>query len=90
MAVSVKLDDDEQERLKTLAELRDRSPHYLMREAIRQYLDREESRESFKREALQAWRDYTETGLHATGEEVDDWLGRWGTEAETKAPDCHE
>jgi predicted transcriptional regulator len=30
-------------------------PHWHMREAIRQYLDREESREAFRQDALRAW-----------------------------------
>src|SRR6186713_3379241 len=50
-AVSVKLDEKTQERMRQLAEARSRAPHYLMREAINQYLDREEARESFKQEA---------------------------------------
>ena len=44
-----------------------------MREAIRQYLDREEARA--------AWRDYQKTGLHRTGAEAAQWLDGWGTEA---------
>ncbi len=41
-----------------------------MREAIRQYLDREQARESFKQEALASWAEHQETGLHLTGREV--------------------
>jgi len=90
MAVSVKLDASEIERLRILAEAKDRAPHYLMREAIREYLDREEARESFRQEALAGWKEYQETGLHLTGEEVEAWLDTWGTEAETEIPKCHE
>ena len=53
--VSVKLDADDLLRLKALAEARQRKPHFLMKEALRQYLDREEQRESFQREALDSW-----------------------------------
>ncbi|MGR9014839.1 MAG: CopG family ribbon-helix-helix protein [Gammaproteobacteria bacterium] len=38
---AVKLDDSTVERLKALGEIRRRSPHWLMKEAIRQFLDRE-------------------------------------------------
>ena len=88
--VSIKLDADELIRLKALAEARQRKPHFLMKEALRQYLDREEQRESFHREALDNWREYRETGLHLTGEEVSTWLDTWGTDAEAGMPPCHE
>ncbi|MDD5469114.1 MAG: ribbon-helix-helix protein, CopG family [Anaerolineales bacterium] len=88
--VSVKLDADELMRLKTLAEARQRKPHFLMKEALRQYLDREERRESFHREAMDNWREYQETGLHLIGGEVAAWLDTWGTDAEQEAPACHE
>lgn len=90
MATSVKIDDELKSRIRDLAGLRRRSPHWLMREAIEQYVTREEQREAFKQDALAAWRDYRETGLHATGEEVDRWLRSWGTSDEQPAPECHE
>jgi predicted transcriptional regulator len=90
MATSVKLDLDLQDRLQQLAATRQRSAHWLMREAIKQYVEREEARESFKNEALASWAHYQETGLHLTGDEVFAWLDSWGTDAETKAPDCHK
>jgi predicted transcriptional regulator len=49
MATSVKLDDDLKGRVQTLARTRQRSPHRVMREAIRQYVEREEARESLFR-----------------------------------------
>lgn len=90
MALSVKLDPAQQERLRLLAEQRDRSPHYLMREAIQQYLEREEARESFRRDALAAWEHYRETGLHVTGDELAVWLDSWGSDHEADAPTPHE
>ena len=47
MATSVKLDDDLKSRIQHLAETRNRSAHWIMREAIRDYVEREEARESF-------------------------------------------
>lgn len=90
MATSVKIDDALKTRIRDLAGLRRRSPHWLMREAIEQYVTREEQREAFKQEALAAWRDYQETGQHVTDEEVDRWLRSWGTADEQPAPECHE
>lgn len=87
--VTVKLPEDQRERLRALAAARRRTPHYLMREAIAQYLEREEKREAFRREALESWAHYQETGLHLTGEEAIAWLRSWGTEEEAEAPPCH-
>jgi len=90
MAVSVKIDNELKIRVQRLAESRKRSAHWIMREAIEQYVSREEARASFQAEAQDAWKSYRETGLHLTGEEVRDWLDDWGTEKETKVPACHE
>lgn len=90
MATSVKLDEEMKGRIQHLADLRDRSAHWIMCEAIRDYVGREEARESFKAEALASWTAYQETGQHLTGEEVHGWLNSWGSEKETKIPKCHE
>ena len=90
MATSVKIDDELKRRIQLLADARRRSPHWIMQEAIRDYVEREENRESFKQEALDSWEAYQETGLHMTGQEARDWLSRWGTDKETEVPKCHE
>ena len=90
MATTVKLDDELKSRIQHLADLRHRSAHWIMCEAIRDYVNREEAMEDFKQEALASWTAYQETGQHLTGQEVRDWLKSWGTEKETKIPKCHE
>lgn len=47
---AVKLDPETNERVKRLAEARHRTPHWVMREAIRQYVEREEKREAFRQD----------------------------------------
>jgi len=90
MATSLKLDERLKSRVHHLASQRRRSQHWIMLEAIQQYVDREEARESFKQEALASWAAYKETGRHLTGEEVRAWLNTWGTEDEGPVPECHE
>jgi len=89
-ATSIKLDDELKGRVQHLAEARRRSSHWIMREAIAQYVEREEARESFKQEALDSWTAYKETGRHLTGQEVRTWLNTWGTDDEKTVPECHE
>lgn len=89
MATSLKIDDGLKSRVQQLASQRQRSAHWIMLEAIQQYVDREEARESFKQEALASWAAYKETGRHLTGQEVRTWLDSWGTEDEKATPECH-
>ncbi|MCA7121331.1 MAG: CopG family ribbon-helix-helix protein [Acidibrevibacterium sp.] len=90
MITSIKLDDNLASRIRRLAELRRRSAHWIMREAIRDYVVREEARESFRQEALASWSAFQDTGRHLTGEEVQAWLTSWGSDAEAEPPECHE
>ena len=89
MATSVKLDDGLKDRIQRLADTWHRSPHWIMREAIREYVEREEARERFKQEALASWVAYQESGQHLTGQEVREWLDTWGTDKEAEIPPCH-
>ncbi len=90
MATSLKIDDTLKSRVQRLASQRRRSPHWIMLEAIQQYVEREEARESFKQEALASWAAYQETGRHLTGQEVRTWLNTWGTEEEKAVSECHK
>lgn len=90
MAASVKIDDDLKRRIQNLADARHRSAHWIMREAIRDYVEREEAREGFKQDALASWTAYKESGRHLTGQEVRNWLNTWGTDEEKEIPPCHE
>lgn len=90
MATSLKIDDALKQRIQDLASLRQRTAHWIMREAITQYVTREEARESFRQEEAESWRHFKETGLHLTLDEAFAWLDTWGTEAESGPPPCHE
>jgi len=69
-AVPVKLDGEIRERIARLAKVRSHSTHALMRTAVYEYVEREEKRESFHQEAMAAWEEYKETGLHVTPGEL--------------------
>lgn len=88
--VSIKLDSETRARVDGLAAARRRTAHWVMREAIVQYVGREEKREAFRQDTLKAWEEFHETGLHASAEEVDAWLASWGAENELPAPVCHK
>ena len=87
---SVKLDSDTKQRVQRLAAARRRSPHWVMREAIEQYVEREEKREQLQQDALAAWNHYQATGLHATAEEADAWLAKLEAGKDAAPPKCHD
>ena len=86
---SLKLDLEIKRRLQRLASARRRSPHWIMREAIEQYVEREEKREQFRQDALAAWANFQATGLHATAEEADSWLAKLEAGEDAAPPKCH-
>ncbi|WP_439633316.1 CopG family ribbon-helix-helix protein [Glycocaulis sp.] len=87
---SIKLDDDMKRRVQDLARTRKRSSHWIMREAISQYVEREEKREALRRATIDAWEEFQASGQQATAEEVDEWLASWGTDNERPAPVCRK
>jgi predicted transcriptional regulator len=87
--VAVKLDQGIRDRIQILAVARHRSAHWLMREAVQQYVDREEKHEAFRQDGIRAWNDYQATGLHVTQDEADDWLGKLEAGQDVEPPECH-
>ena len=86
---SLKLDSAIKERVHRLASARRRSPHWVMREAVEQYVEREEKREQLRQDALAAWAAYRTTGLHVTAEEADAWLAKLEAGKHAVIPKCH-
>lgn len=87
--VAIKLDPDIKARVKRLAEVRERTPHWLMREAISQYVVREEKREAFRQDALNAWNAFQVSGKHASAAEADEWLAALESGQDAEPPECH-
>ncbi|HME35545.1 MAG TPA: ribbon-helix-helix protein, CopG family [Candidatus Sulfotelmatobacter sp.] len=85
---SLKLDTEVKKRVQRLAAARRRSPHWLMREAIEEYVEREEKRERFRQDALNAWAQYQTTGLHVTAEDADTWLAKLEAGKDAAPPKC--
>ena len=88
MTTPVELDDGLNQRVVQLAGAQRRSAQSVIRDAIQQYVDRQEARESFRQEALASWSSYQETGRHVPGEEARGWFASWGTDDEMAPPEC--
>lgn len=88
-STSLKLDPATKERVQSLASARRRTSHWILREAVEQYVEREEKRDQLRQDALAAWAHYQATGLHATAEETDAWLAKLEAGEDAAPPACH-
>lgn len=88
--VTMTLDADIRSRIQKLAKVRNRAPHCLLRDAISQYVEREERREAMRQDALRAWAAYQESGLHVTHAKADAWMAELETGHDLAPPECHE
>ncbi|MDR3568377.1 MAG: ribbon-helix-helix protein, CopG family [Syntrophobacteraceae bacterium] len=86
---TVKIDEDTKKRIKRLAKARQRTTHWTILEAIHQYVDREEKRETFRQDGIRAWNEYQASGLHVTVEEADGWLAKLEEGQDEDIPECH-
>ncbi len=81
----IKLNDDIRQRLKNLARLRNRTPHWLMKTAILEYLEREEAYEREKQEDEARWQRYQTDGNNIRHEEMLEWMDELAESADKKA-----
>ena len=79
--VAIKIDDD--------IKARHRTAHWVMREAITQYVNREEKREAFRQDTIKAWEDFRLTGLHVSADKADAWLAALEQGQDREPPECH-
>lgn len=47
-----------------MAAAKQRKPHWIMKEALRQYLERETAAEALRQGTLASWDEFKHTGLH--------------------------
>ncbi|MFC3875535.1 CopG family ribbon-helix-helix protein [Neisseria musculi] len=86
--VAVKLTPETKERLRIVAEQQDRSIHWLMKEAVNQFLDREESKAALRAAADESWRHYQETGAGMALEKANDWMDQIISGKKAKPLEC--
>ena len=87
--VTVKLDASDRDRIASLAAMKKRTPHYLMKEAILEYVQREEARQNFIKAAETSFEHYMETGLHITLDEFSAWVDDVQKNPDAPIAACH-
>lgn len=81
----VKLDPAIKDRLERLGEIKHRSVHWLMKEAITHYVEQEEFNEQLNQETIARWQE-AEQGKIVSHQAVSKWLDTWGTDEESDRP----
>jgi predicted transcriptional regulator len=89
-AMTVKLEAHERERIASLAIAKNRSAHFLMRQAIREYLEREEVQQRFVAAAEESFEHYKQTGLHVSLSEFGAWVDGLEKTPDAPLPECHK
>lgn len=86
--VGVKLDQETRDRLRRLGSTKDRSTHWMMKEAVARYLDVEERYEREKAEDDARWQRFVETGEAiphaAVTQRIDELVARKGRTARAR------
>jgi predicted transcriptional regulator len=72
--LGVKVDEQLHERLKMMAELKDRSTHWIIKRAIEQYLEQEEAVARDRQEDRERWERYVLAGEAIPNAEATAWL----------------
>ena len=83
---SVRMPDELLEQLNLAAEKLRRSKGWIINDALREYLAREERKTRILEQTLEALDD-VKAGRLIEGEEVMEWLKSWGTEYEKSPPE---
>lgn len=89
-SVTVKLEAKDRDRIASLALAMKRTPHYLMKAAILDFVQREETRLNFIKAAESSFEHYKETGLHITLDEFSKWVDDIQDNPDTAMPACHK
>lgn len=88
--LSIKLGAEKKDDLAWIAEKKDRSVHFLLLQAVSEYIENEKQRLEFYEEGKKALEHYKTTGLHTTHEEMTAWANSLGTPNELPLPKCHK
>jgi predicted transcriptional regulator len=86
-STSIKLDPELKERLNRMALAQRRSANWLMGEAIREFVSREEARAKFNKDAVEAWEHYKATGKYVSEEAADAWLAKLEAGEDAEPPE---
>jgi predicted transcriptional regulator len=83
---SIRLTDDIEKPLESLAKKLDRSKNYIINQAIKEFLIKQSLEDSRWKDTLEAL-ESIKAGKSIDEEDVNAWLNSWGTGARTPPPE---
>lgn len=83
------IDSENRAQIEQLAASRGLTVNEVVGQALAIYTFETESQDELLARAQAAWEDYQSTGLHLTGEEVDEWLAKIEAGENPPMPPCH-
>jgi predicted transcriptional regulator len=86
---SIRIRKDQKIRLSAIAEARDRTAHALAIKALDEFIEKEEARLGYERQAISAYENLQATGLHVTADELKAWAKSLNTAEPKQMPICH-
>lgn len=87
--LSLKLDIADRDRLRLIAQYKNRTPHFIMKEAVQKYLEDEEAQQRFVEAAKASRNHYKKTGLHVTHDEFSQWVDALQSNPDAVPPTIH-
>lgn len=85
---SIKL-GERKDQLQQLATLKKRNVHSLVIEAVDNYLEQENQRLAYEKQAIASYQHYLDTGLYVSHDELKSWVNSLGTDNPKEMPACH-
>jgi predicted transcriptional regulator len=87
---SIRLSEDLQSRMEAFANRHQRTPNFVITEALKDYLETKEQEEVIVAAAKEAWAEFQATGRGVEWDEMREWIASWGSPSEKSVPQCRE
>ena len=76
--------------LAQIAELKQRTVHSLVVEAVDAYIAQMQAKMDYEAQAIRSFENYQQTGLHVTHDELQAWANSLTSDMPLEAPTCHK
>lgn len=76
--------------LSQIAELKKRTVHSLVVEAVDSYIAQTQARMDYEAQAIRSFENYQREGLHVTHNELEQWANSLNSDNPLEVPTCHK
>ena len=84
---SIRINEDLRSRLEAFANRHQRTPNFVINEALQTYLEMREQEEAVIEAAKEAWTEFKAERMGVGLSEVSEWLNSWGGPSEKPGPE---